>query len=104
VEGKKKTFLLGYFKDKEKQTSKIYGDYLNTRKVKDSWFENFKVSYYHKPISSMLDDIRNSGFELIDFLEPKPVIEAKKKEKLFWEIHQKIPLFIIFELKKINSQ
>lgn len=96
----RKTFLMGYSKNKEDQSCIIYGDYLNTRKIKDIWFDEFEVSYYHKPISSVIKDIINSGFKIIDFIEPKPVDSARRNEKLFWEIHQKIPLFMIFELRK----
>ena len=95
-----KTFLMGYSKNKKDQTCRIYGDYFNTRKIKDVWFDEFEVSYYHKSISSIMTDIIKSEFKIIDFIEPKAIASAKKDEKVFWKIHQKIPLFMIFELRK----
>ena len=94
------TFLIGYSKDKASQTCKIYGDYLNTRKIKDVWFNDLEVSYYHKSMSSIIKDIIKSKFEIIDFIEPTSIDAAKEEDAVFWEIHQKIPLFMIFELKK----
>jgi len=48
----------------------------------------------------MIKEILNSGFKIVDFIEPKPINSAKNKDRRFWEIHRKIPLFIIFELRK----
>jgi len=45
-------------------------------------------------------DIIKSGFFISDFIEPKPVKAAIKVRPNFYEIHSKIPLFMIFELKK----
>lgn len=61
---------------------------------------DFEVSYYHKSLSSIIKDIIKSKFEIIDFIEPKSIDAAKEEEVVFWEIHQKIPLFMIFELRK----
>ena len=96
----KRSSLLGYIKFPKKNDCKIYGDYLNTRKIKDIWFGEFKVTYYHRSFSSMIKDIIKSGFEITDVLEPKALDKIRNKHKVFWEIRQKIPLFIIFELKK----
>ncbi len=96
----KRSSLLGYVKFPLKDNCKIYGDYFNLRKIEDTWFGDFKVTYYHKPFSSMIKEIIRSGFEIIDVLEPKALNKIKNKYKVFWKIRQKIPLFIIFELKK----
>ncbi len=96
----KRSSLLGYVKFPKKKKLEIHGDYLNTRKIDDVWFDNFKVTYYHKSFSSIIGEIIKSRFEITDVLEPKASNKAKTKYKIFWKIHQKIPLFIIFELKK----
>lgn len=95
-----KTSLLGYAKYYHKKKWKIHGDYLNTRKIDDVWYDEFKVTYYHKSFSSIMKDIIKSGFEIADVLEPQAIEKAKSEYRMFWEIRQKIPLFIIFELKK----
>jgi hypothetical protein len=100
TETDQETFLLGYSKNKKDETCRIHGDYLNTRKIKDVWFDDFEVSYYHKSMSSIITEILKSKFEIVDFIEPKAIDAAKKDENVFWEIHQKIPLFMIFELRK----
>ena len=90
---------LEYYK-KKSGSYEIHGDYLTTRKVSDLWFGDFQVSYYHKPLGEIMREIRESGFEIVDFLEPKATEGAKKLKPSFYEIHQKIPMFMIFELKK----
>ncbi len=98
----KNTFLLGYRKYKSGE-SKVFGDYLTTRKINDVLSKDFKVSYYHRPISAIIRDIIKSGFIISDFIEPKPlksVIKEKDKPD-FYKIYSKIPLYMIFELRKI---
>lgn len=95
-----RTSLLGYKKLKKNQECKVIGDYLNTRKINDVWFGNFDVSYYHRSLESILTDILASNFQIVDFAEPKAVPAAKEKDKVFYEIHDKIPLFMIFALQK----
>jgi len=96
---KERTSILGYKKIKETNSCEVYGDYLNTRKIDDVWFGDFKVSYVHRSIEEILKDILKSNFELIDYLEPKAIEKCKNIDPVFWEIHQKIPIFMIFELK-----
>jgi len=96
----KKFFLIGYVKYYDGKKYKFYGDYLNSRKIKDTWFRDFKVAFYHKPFCEIMKNILDSGFEIIDFLEPKAIKAAKNKDNFFWKCHQKFPLFMIFELRK----
>lgn len=93
------SYLLGYKRYKSGEIN-VFGDYLNTRKIDDIWFNEFKVSYYHRPISEIISDIIKSGFVISDFVEPKPLKLVIKENPNFYEVHSKIPLFMIFELKK----
>lgn len=91
-------FAMGYDRPKSGMPT-VYGDYLGTRKVNDTWFGNMDVSYHHRPLEALLGDILASGLTLRRFREPAPVPEAKDINPAFWEIHSKIPLFMIFELE-----
>ncbi len=73
---------------------------LNTAIWCDTWFEDFKVSYIHRSMQEILKDIIDSDFDLIDFIEPKPTDTCREADPVFWEIHQKIPLFMVFDLLK----
>lgn len=99
-EGDKKDHILGYSKNKITQKIKVYGDYLNVRKIDDVWGENFKVTYYHKPFSSIMKDIIKSEFKLVDCIEPKALNSSKKIDLEFWTKCNKLALFIIFKLQK----
>jgi ubiquinone/menaquinone biosynthesis C-methylase UbiE len=98
----KDSFLMGY-KKSENGVGKVFGDYLTIRKINDVLSKDLKVSYYHRPISAMIRDIIKSGFIISDFIEPKPLKSViKEKEKPdFYKIYSKIPLYMIFELRKI---
>lgn len=48
----------------------------------------------------MFDDILDSGFSIHKILEPKAIEETKEVDPIFYEIRDKIPIFIIFELQK----
>ena len=90
--------LMGYEKYKTGRYL-VFGDYLNARETNDLWFNEFTVTYYHRPISDVIGDILRSNFTIVDFIEPKPLKKIQKKETAFYDICSKIPLFIIFELK-----
>ncbi|MBU1091744.1 class I SAM-dependent methyltransferase [Patescibacteria group bacterium] len=98
----KGSFLMGYEKYKDGRCE-VFGDYLNTRKIDDIWFNEFNVTYYHRSLSEIIGDILKSGFRITDFIEPKPLVEVSKENENFYKIHDKIPLFMIFELKKESS-
>jgi SAM-dependent methyltransferase len=93
--------VLGYTHDKQANTTTVHGDYLNTKKIDDTWWGDFKLTYFHRSIESVMKDVLSSKFRLTDFLEPKALDAAKDKAAAFWQIHQKLPLFMIFELSKI---
>ena len=86
---------LGYTKKRD-DTVEIHGDYLTPRPISNIYMNTIEVTYWNRPISDMLRDIREAGFELLDMQEPKATSEAKKTDPAFWEIRQKIPLFVIF--------
>jgi len=97
---KEKIQILGYRQDKVKNKMEVYGDYQNVRKINDLWFNNFKVTYYHKPFSAIMADLLQSDFKILDCIEPKPLASAKKINLEFWQKSSKLPLFIIFKLQK----
>tara|TARA_B100000508_G_scaffold39647_1_gene31083 strand:- start:3286 stop:4053 length:768 start_codon:yes stop_codon:yes gene_type:complete len=99
-ENGKRTSLLGYIKDLETKEAQVLGDYLNTHKVDTVWFKEFPVSFFHRPLESMFDDILSSELTLKKLLEPKPVEKTKEVDLRFYKIREKIPIFIIFELQK----
>ena len=99
-DGNEKLRILGYKKDKKTKKIKVYGDYFNVRKINDTWLDNFKVTYYHKPFSFIIKDILKSEFKIIDCIEPRPLDSVKRIDLEFWKKTSKLPLFIIFKLQK----
>jgi SAM-dependent methyltransferase len=96
-------FIIGYRKNKDKAKSySIYGDYLNTYPIYDKLFQQLDIVHYNRSLSSMFQSFNNSGFTVTQMLEPQPMLEAKDKIPDFYEVHSKIPLFVIWELVKIT--
>jgi SAM-dependent methyltransferase len=99
VDKNKKSRLLGYTKVNH-QLKNVWGDYQNAHRVNDIWFGNMEVSYYHNPISKILKEVRESSFVVADFIEPKPQISLRKISVDDYALMSKIPMFMIFELRK----
>ncbi|MDI6740512.1 MAG: class I SAM-dependent methyltransferase, partial [Candidatus Edwardsbacteria bacterium] len=99
-EGEYKLRALGYRKHVKSNAVEVYGDYARARKIHDTWFGSFNVTYYHRPFSAILNDILRSKFKLVYCVEPKPLSSAKRIDKGFWEKASKLPLFVIFRLRK----
>jgi hypothetical protein len=48
----------------------------------------------------MFLSLRNAGFLVEDFIEPKILDEAKGNDLKLWKIHKEIPMFVIWMGKK----
>ena len=97
----KTSFLLGYSNDKKSGEFHIYGDYLGANKVIDC-FSGGKliIAFYSRSMSTIFREIQKSDFRLMEFLEPTAISETKKVNLVYWQIRQKIPLFVILKLAK----
>lgn len=97
----REVFVLGYIRYTQPgMMGDAIGDYLTERKINDSWFRGrFNVEYYHKPISSMFNEIIQSGLKIKEMAEPLPADWVSQREKSFYHIHTKIPLFLFFVLE-----
>ena len=100
MQGDLRTKLSGY-RELNQNVVKVYGDYKKERLIKDVWFGDFKVNYFHRPMSSLLNDIAVTDFKITKVLEPQMTEAAKKNYKSDYIIQSKYPMFIIFELTKI---
>lgn len=96
---KVKTRLLGYRDVKNTDELRIYGNYFEPNKYELLLNNTLTATNYHRPFSLIIKDIVGSGFELLDIVEPKALFESKEQYKKFWEIHQKLPEFIVYELR-----
>ena len=96
--------ILGYRKDLIARTCEIYGDYFDPRIIHDTWFGDFQISFFHRPLADLMRDILESRFLLSHFSEPRVIDEARNHDPIFWEIHRHIPLFLILELEKQSDE
>lgn len=97
---KVKLRILGYRDIVETGAWEIYGNYFETKTLDINLNYTFTAANCHRPLSLLVKDIIGSGFEILDIAEPRALDESKEEFKKFWEIHQRIPEFMIFEIKK----
>lgn len=93
------SFLMGYLRPKDGLPT-VFGNYLESREVQDTWFGDMPIRYFHRPLHAIMADIIASGLTLHRFLEPAPVASAEQIAPGFAAIHSRIPLFMVFELAK----
>ena len=98
IRGAEYSAMLGY--EKGKDGVKVYGDYLNKRKIKDVWLGGLEVEFYHQSLSDILKEVLDSQFTLVSVSEPKPIARAEKEDPEFYQIHSKIPQFLVIKLQK----
>lgn len=101
------SFTMGYKKlkvnDKKLPEFEVYGDYLTPRYINEKLFNQLDIKHHHKPISLMIRDVKESGWYLNDLIEPLPIEKAKYELPDFYEVHSKIPLFMIFSISLMNK-
>jgi len=95
-----KTRILGYKDTKNTSEVEIFGNYLDSYKLDAYVSKELTVTNYHWPLSVIFKEIINSGFEILDILEPKAQSQSKERYAKFWKIHQKIPEFMVFKIRK----
>ncbi len=98
VRGAEYSAMLGY--EKGKSGVRVYGDYINKRKIKDTWLGGLEVEFYHQSIEDILKEVLRSQFKFVSLSEPKPIERAQKEDPEFYEIHSKIPQFLVVTLQK----
>lgn len=95
------TLITGYTVEPKSQRVKVFGEYLNAYMKRDRFMKKIHVELFNRPISQMWHEITESGFEIADMVEPKSVQkDIPANFQGFAKATQKIPYFIIFELRK----
>jgi len=94
--------LLGYEFDPATTEITTYGSYL-TAGPREEQTAELTVSYYHKPLSDIFREIRESGFNLAAFEEPGISDEVLDKyPRRVYEMFSKFPLFMVMLLEKVD--
>jgi len=84
---------------KEGKKSRIFGNYFKRRKIKQKWRSGIITYSYHKTLEDFFSAIIQSGFQLENFKEAKPIPSSKNLDNVFYEFASKNPYFIFFEIK-----
>ncbi len=71
----------------------VFGNYFKRRKIKRIWGGKVTAETYHKLLEDYFAAFLNSGFELVEFREPKLGLN-----KLNW--HSRNPTVLVFRIRK----
>lgn len=97
-DGDKKITQLARIKNKKSKEVEIIGDYMSHRMMTGT--EDFGVVTWHKSLSEIVGEIKESGFQIDVIVEPLPVPELKDVSRRTYDTLVKIPKFLIFKLYK----
>lgn len=97
--GRNELRVLGYSKINGK-LDKVYGNYLDFRKIKNKWWGEDEVIFYYTPLSDIINEAIHIGFSIKQVLEPKPVSAMRRYYPDFYRRMTKLPFILILSLKK----
>ncbi|MGE0792562.1 MAG: class I SAM-dependent methyltransferase [Candidatus Woesearchaeota archaeon] len=91
---------IGQIIDKNTKEKLMVGDCFKQGKFKWEMLPGMIMQTYRKTFRTQLQELRSSGFELIDFIDCKPTSSFKKNDLHAYQIFSKLPMFSIFVAKK----
>lgn len=97
---KKKIKQLAFIKDRVTNQLEVIGDYLTHRKLTNNTGD-IEVTTWHKPLSEIISEIKDSGFSIDSFIEPMPGEELKDIDINEYKRLTKVPYVMIFRLVKL---
>lgn len=93
--------VIGYRYFTKNRELKVYGRYLESNNITSEIISGLEVSYYHRPLSELINDALKSPLSLAKVLEPKPLESVKQIDGNFFRRTSMWPPFIIFKLQKV---
>ena len=90
--------LVGVERNKDKR--KIFGNYFKEALVKQNLGALGIIKLYNYTLQTLIQTALKNNFELIDYIETKPVPSSKKLDPVEYKITSTLPTFIIFKFKK----
>lgn len=97
--GGKNYRIIGYSKD-SKQT---IGDYFKERWVDYSWKKGqMKLKFHHKTYETIIKTILRNGFEIIDYVDEKPIPKGKRIDEKLYAGLSKLPVFYAFKVRNLR--
>ncbi|MBS1518642.1 MAG: methyltransferase domain-containing protein [Bacteroidetes bacterium] len=80
------------------------GNYFETELLTDDWPSyNVKMKFYRRSLGEIFWILKNTGFELVELSEPRPVKECGEKFPDAYNTLTRKPWFIIFKIKKSDK-
>jgi ubiquinone/menaquinone biosynthesis C-methylase UbiE len=87
-------------KDRNTNSFKIVGDYLNSRKIESADWKTMTVTTYNKSLGEIFDTTLAAGFIIDQVIEPRPLEQMQEIDLQTYERLNKIPEFMIMRIKK----
>ena len=78
----------------------IWGDYFDESPRVENFSPDIKVKWYKHTYETYIKTLIKNGFEIVDYVDCKPIKSAKKIDKYAYEKCMKLPTFCIFKVRK----
>ncbi len=91
---------LGVFKDKKSGKSVFLGNAWKEKLCEWDMIPGMKMKTYRKTFQTQLHALVNAGFELLDFIDCRPVPAFKKYNPEGYKLFSKMPIFSIYVARK----
>lgn len=78
----------------------LHGDYLNEQQNTRQLLDGPRITYWIRPPSDYFRLLKQTGFVVNEFLEPKPVPELEQLDKTLWDLRSTMPNCMIFSAQK----
>lgn len=100
----KEISAIGKITDIKTKKPRVIGNYFSTGIRSAFWkTKRFRIKWKHTTIGEMIRSFNENGFQIIDFVEAKPVPKAKKTNPFRYRYASRIPVIILFKLQKVKN-
>jgi len=91
---------IGKFIDKKSGKTIVLGNSMNEGLVEREMVPGMIIKSYKKTFRTQLQELTKANFELVDFIDCKPISDFKKYNPDSYKVYTKFPLFSIYVSKK----
>jgi len=92
--------FVGYIENRKTGKLIVLGDAWKEEIFEDEFVPGMITKHYLRTFRTFLNELTKSGFELIDFIDCKPVPAFKKYDAAAYKIFTKVPMFSIYVARK----
>jgi len=92
--------IFGYKKNSKTGKREVFGDYYYEGPRTEDWGGGVKIKMYKRTYETLIKAIVRNGFNIIDYVDAKPIPSSRRLDPGLYDFTQKVPSFCFFKLNK----